>query len=48
MRLGAPYLAAGGLVMLHRLTAHNLSRPHTALGGRSPFQRLNNLLGNDT
>ena len=28
--------------------AYNLTRPHSALGGISPFQRLNNLLGNDT
>ena len=27
---------------------YNLTRPHSALGGISPFQRLNNLLGNDT
>jgi transposase InsO family protein len=27
---------------------YNLSRPHTALGGSPPWQRLNNLLGNDT
>jgi transposase InsO family protein len=28
--------------------AYNLTRPHSALGGISPFQRLNNLLGNDS
>jgi transposase InsO family protein len=28
--------------------AYNLVRPHSALGGLSPLQRLNNLLGNDT
>ena len=28
--------------------AYNLTRPHSALGGITPFQRLNNLLGNDT
>ncbi|HEX2257399.1 MAG TPA: IS481 family transposase [Afifellaceae bacterium] len=28
--------------------AYNLTRPHAALGGISPWQRLNNLLGNDT
>ena len=28
--------------------AYNLSRPHSALGGRPPWTRLNNLLGNDT
>jgi len=28
--------------------AYNLTRPHSALGGIPPFQRLNNLLGNDT
>lgn len=27
---------------------YNLTRPHSALGGISPFQRLNNLLGNDS
>jgi transposase InsO family protein len=28
--------------------AYNLTRPHSALGGSTPAQRLNNLLGNDT
>lgn len=28
--------------------AYNLIRPHTGIAGLSPFQRLNNLLGNDT
>jgi transposase InsO family protein len=28
--------------------AYNLTRPHSALGGIPPFQRLNNLLGNDS
>ena len=28
--------------------AYNLTRPHSALGGIAPFQRLNNLLGNDS
>lgn len=27
---------------------YNLTRPHTGIGGISPLQRLNNLLGNDT
>jgi transposase InsO family protein len=27
--------------------AYNLLRPHSALGGIAPFQKLNNLLGND-
>lgn len=27
---------------------YNLIRPHTGIGGFSPWQRLNNLLGNDT
>ncbi|AMS45241.1 hypothetical protein AA2016_6346 (plasmid) [Aminobacter aminovorans] len=26
---------------------YNLARPHSALGGISPFRRLNNILGND-
>ena len=28
--------------------AYNLSRPHSALGGRPPWTKVNNLLGNDT
>jgi transposase InsO family protein len=28
--------------------AYNRDRPHSAIGGISPWQRLNNLLGNDT
>jgi len=28
--------------------AYNQSRPHSGIGGISPWQRLNNLLGNDT
>jgi transposase InsO family protein len=28
--------------------AYNLTRPHAGIAGISPFQRLNNLLGNDT
>ena len=28
--------------------AYNLSRPHSAIGGIPPWQRLNNLLGNDS
>jgi transposase InsO family protein len=28
--------------------AYNLVRPHAGIGGLSPFQRLNNLLGNDS
>ena len=28
--------------------AYNLTRPHAGIGGIPPFQRLNNLLGNDT
>jgi transposase InsO family protein len=28
--------------------AYNLIRPHSAIGGIAPFQRLNNLLGNDS
>lgn len=28
--------------------AYNLTRPHAGIGGITPFQRLNNLLGNDT
>jgi transposase InsO family protein len=28
--------------------AYNLHRPHTGIGGLTPWQRVNNLLGNDT
>lgn len=28
--------------------AYNLLRPHSAIGGITPVQRLNNLLGNDS
>ncbi|WP_443112550.1 integrase core domain-containing protein [Devosia sp. ZB163] len=28
------------------IDAYNTTRPHAALGGISPFQRLNNLVGN--
>lgn len=28
--------------------AYNLKRPHSGIGGKTPFQRLTNLLGNDT
>ncbi|MGH8464523.1 MAG: integrase core domain-containing protein, partial [Pseudomonas sp.] len=28
--------------------AYNLKRPHSGIGGQTPFQRLTNLLGNDT
>ena len=28
--------------------AYNLTRPHAGIAGRSPFQRLNNLLRNDS
>jgi transposase InsO family protein len=28
--------------------AYNLSRPHSGIGGLTPWQRVNNLLGNDT
>lgn len=34
--------------MLAWIDNYNLSRPHSALKGLAPFQRLNNLLGNDT
>ena len=30
------------------IDAYNLARPHAGIGGLSPWQRLNNLLGNDT
>ena len=30
------------------INTYNLSRPHTGIGGLSPWQRLNNLLGNDS
>jgi transposase InsO family protein len=30
------------------ITAYNLNRPHSGIGGIPPWQRLNNLLGNDT
>ncbi|PIH20843.1 IS481 family transposase, partial [Staphylococcus epidermidis] len=28
--------------------AYNLSRPHSGIGGITPWQRVNNLLGNDS
>lgn len=30
------------------IAAYNCDRPHSAIGGKTPIQRLNNLLGNDT
>ncbi|PXW56964.1 integrase-like protein, partial [Chelatococcus asaccharovorans] len=30
------------------IDAYNTRRPHSALNGIPPFQRLNNLLGNDS
>jgi transposase InsO family protein len=30
------------------IDSYNLSRPHTGIGGLTPWQRVNNLLGNDT
>jgi transposase InsO family protein len=30
------------------IDGYNLNRPHAGIGGLSPWQRLNNLLGNDT
>nr|WP_312881002.1 integrase core domain-containing protein [Aminobacter lissarensis] len=34
---------------IHHWAANcNLTHPHSALGGISPFKRLNNLLGNNT
>ena len=30
------------------IESYNLSRPHAGIGGLSPWQRLNNLLGNDS
>jgi transposase InsO family protein len=30
------------------IDAYNLQRPHAGIGGLSPWQRLNNLLGNDS
>ena len=30
------------------INSYNLSRPHTGIGGLTPWQRLNNLLGNDS
>ena len=30
------------------IDTYNLKRPHSAIGGKTPFQRLTNLLGNDT
>lgn len=32
----------------HWNDAYNLTRPHAGIGGISPWQKLNNLLGNDT
>ncbi|WP_337189120.1 integrase core domain-containing protein, partial [Phenylobacterium sp.] len=28
--------------------AYNLTRPHSGIGGLTPWSRVNNLLGNDT
>jgi transposase InsO family protein len=30
------------------IDAYNTTRPHSALNGIPPFERLNNLLGNDS
>jgi transposase InsO family protein len=45
-----PYASSAERARLIGLWAdhYNLNRPHSALQGTSPFQRLNNLLGNDT
>ncbi len=34
--------------MIPRINAYNTTRPHSALNGIPPFQRLNNLIGNDS
>src|SRR6202012_4012795 len=31
----------------HWTDAYNLNRPHAGIGGLTPWQRVNNLLGND-
>jgi transposase InsO family protein len=34
--------------MIHFIDAYNTERPHSALAFKTPWQRLNNLLGNDS
>jgi transposase InsO family protein len=46
----SPYASSAQRASLVHLWAdhYNLNRPHSAIGGIPPFQRPNNLLGNDT
>jgi transposase InsO family protein len=43
-----PTSAARNQAVAQWTDAYNLNRPHAGIEGLSPFQRLNNLLGNDT
>lgn len=45
-----PYLRSGdrASAVSSWTDAYNLKRPHSALGGLTPWQRVNNLLGNDS
>ena len=45
-----PYLSSAhrNLAIGPWIDAYNLTRPHAGIGGITPFQRLNNLLGNDS
>jgi transposase InsO family protein len=46
----APYQTSGerAKAMIPFIDGYNTKRPHSALAFQTPWQRLNNLLGNDT